>query len=114
MAGLICGLTASAATGSAGRGIRAAMTRHVTITTVMAAQTNAMAISRTRAVGAPGQAWLGTPPGQADDPAPAGRGDVACQDRHLRVTWPAHRHYFPAKARTFGTWSGARQDSHSD
>jgi hypothetical protein len=63
MAGLICGLTASAATGSAGRGIRAAMTRH---------------------------------------------------DRHLRVTWPAHRHYFPAKARTFGTWSGSRQDTHSD
>ena len=57
----MAGLTASAATGSAGRGIRAAMTRHVTITTVMAAQTNAMAISRTRAVGVPGQAWLGTP-----------------------------------------------------
>jgi metallo-beta-lactamase family protein len=58
IAGLICGLTASAATGSPGRGIRAAMTRHVRITTVMAAQTNAMAISSTRAVGVPGQAWL--------------------------------------------------------
>ena len=124
---LIRGLTASAATGSPGRGRRAAMTRHVRVTAVMAALANAMAISKTgrwACRARPG--WYAT--AQADDPvlaerrnvsasqrcgdpgqpatgnAPADQrdhphpGPVACQDRYPRVTWPTHRQYSLARA----------------
>ena len=55
--GLICGLAASVATGSPGRGIRAAMTRHVRVPAVTAAPVSATTMSKTRTVGVPGQVW---------------------------------------------------------
>jgi len=57
VSGRICGLAASAATGSPGRGIRAAMTRQVTIPAAMAAPASTAPSSRTRTVGVPGQVW---------------------------------------------------------
>ena len=58
VSGVICGLTASAATGSPGRGVRAAMIRHATVPAVTAAPASATAITTTRMVGVPGHAWL--------------------------------------------------------
>src|SRR5580658_5149487 len=47
VSGVICGLPASAATGSPGRGIRPAMIRHVTVTVVAAAAANVTATRAT-------------------------------------------------------------------
>ena len=58
VSGVICGLTASAATGSPGRGMRAAMSRHAMAPAVTAAHASTTAISTTRMVGVPGHAWL--------------------------------------------------------
>ena len=57
VSGLICGLTASAATGSPGRGMRAAMTRQAVIPAAMTAQASTRSITATRRVGVPGHAW---------------------------------------------------------
>ena len=58
VSGVICGLTASAATGSPGRGMRAAMIRHAMVPAVTTAPASTAAISTTRMVGVPGHAWL--------------------------------------------------------
>ena len=55
--GVICGSLESAATGSPGLGMRAAMIRHAMIPAVMTAPASAAAISATRMVGVPGHAW---------------------------------------------------------
>ena len=58
VSGVICGLPASAATGSPGLGMRAAMIRHTMVPAVMTAHASTAAISATRMVGVPGHAWL--------------------------------------------------------
>ena len=58
VSGVICGSPASAATGSPGLGMRAAMIRHAMIPAVMTAHASTAAISATRMVGVPGHAWL--------------------------------------------------------
>ena len=58
VSGVICGLPESAATGSPGLGMRAAMIRHPMTPAVMTAHASTAAISATRMVGVPGHAWL--------------------------------------------------------
>ena len=98
VSGLICGLTASAATGSPGREIRAAMNRHTMATAVMTPQASRRAISTTRRVGVPGQAWLvrhrarvmiqRSPNGGTCPPARAAAIRAASQASHAAMTRP--------------------------